>query len=378
MNGGAFPRSGQVRLNARRLFGLGSLILQNSKKAALLSLAQTDSKWRNLSGLYGLFLTFEKENIIADAEGEDLTKLSEIVGVACGLAVLQKESKIKLNRFSRFRPKSSAKRADFEFYQGGNRYFHECKGTTYKYSLSTLRTDVHNQKAATKKYCKKKNMGPALTAATGTITVYQHQQRKDSPSRIYLIDPPVKPSTDRPKMHDELLAVLHYYQNYYEVTHIRPKNYDLIGLAAWLKQVISDVQAGHEPPTSPPSDKRLIRKARVSEPNKPGSLYKGTIFDARISQISVRKFSTFEEATRNIIDPVSFIGVSEEVTSIIVECRWADLLEFSDQNSLELSDNSEIFDSGIMVKSIALSAEEERQSQAMFEQQRVRYIQNKK
>ena len=82
--GDALPRNGQTRISQERLFSLGSLSLQNDKKIEFESYDKTQHRWTALKALYATYLTFEPQQIITDAEGENLTKLSEIVGVALG------------------------------------------------------------------------------------------------------------------------------------------------------------------------------------------------------------------------------------------------------------------------------------------------------
>ena len=144
----SLPKAGKIRVTPRRLFVLGSLIMQDSSVGRD-SLKETQQLWQNRHGDYIVYLTFPSKNILTKAFGERLTDLSEIVGIACGLAVLKSESQVNLNRLQRFEPKSKKRRADFQFYKDGFRYFHECKGITYKSELSRARNAVLMQKKGT-------------------------------------------------------------------------------------------------------------------------------------------------------------------------------------------------------------------------------------
>jgi hypothetical protein len=51
--------------------------------------------------------------------------------------------------------------------------------------------------------------------------------------------------------------------------------------------------------------------------------------------------------------PVNFVGVSDDVTSLIRECRWTDLLAYSDLTSNAVQQSgTEILESGIMTKKV--------------------------
>lgn len=370
LNSRSVPRTGRVRLDHTRLFALGTLILQNSSERSLLSFEQTKRKWTCLSGRYRVYLRFPKDNIVATASGEDLVKLSEIVGVACGLAVLKRESRANINRFRRFRPNSPGKRTDFEFYYGGNRFFHESKGTTYPKDFQKFRKTILAQKRATKSLCRQSGRGPRPLAITGSISIYSHKDRSGTMSHIFLVDPPARGPNRHPPQYAELMSVLQYYLNFYSLTHVRPRNKELMGMAAWLKSVIRSLQAGKAPPKQAPSNPRLIARARGRISMCSKSVYEGTVFDDRLSLASMHRFSSFEEATRAISPPATFIGISKNVTDLIVKCQWDRLLKYKDKNASKVSAAQVILESGISVKHVSLQPQEEEESRKIFERLR--------
>lgn len=123
--GAALPRNGVTTVSQELLFALGTLTLQRSTKPTRATYALVEQKWTDLQGLYADWLDFQANQIVTDASGEDLTKLSEIVGVALGVAALDAEFNIQINRFERFNPGGSARRVDFGYFADGQRFFHE-------------------------------------------------------------------------------------------------------------------------------------------------------------------------------------------------------------------------------------------------------------
>ena len=206
--------------------------------------------WRSLNELYGVFLEFADNNITASPPSEDLIKLSEYVGVGCGLAALCEQLNLNVNRISRFIVSSTQKRADFEFYSGGNRFFHETKGTTYKTRISGLRKDIKAQKDGTVAYCAAN--GPKVAASSGSIALYRHTSRKHFASEIIFIDPPTgdQPGAREVRNEDELICVLNYYKNIYALTHWQASGRRLVDIATWISEIIRRMRNGFEPPTS--------------------------------------------------------------------------------------------------------------------------------
>jgi hypothetical protein len=85
----------------------------------------------------------------------------------------------------------------------------------------------------------------------------------------------------------------------------------------------------------------------------PESLYRGTIFDARLTRRSILSFPTFEAANESIPAPGTFLGVSQEVTDLVQRCQWDDSLAYSDSDStLEHRNETDISESGIMSKRV--------------------------
>jgi len=352
--GSALPRIGQVRVSQQRLFSLGSLWLQDNKKAQFRTLKQTRNVWGFLNMRYAAYLTFSQQQITTDAETELLTDLSEVVGVALGVAAMNSQFKLNLNRFRKFStPGASTKRLDFEYYSGNLRFFHETKGTTYETRVQRLCDDIDAQKSQTRTYVSNQSGQIAISGCTGSIAQYRHVKRSYFISQITLIDPapPDQEGARRPLESDELACVLRYYQNFYAATHSQPHGGRLIGLADWLAGVASALEDGGTAPTSAPPNLRV--NARVGEPDVPDSLYRGTFFDARLTRRSLLTFRTFAEASRRMAAPVNFVGVSDDVTSLIRECRWTDLLAYSDLTSNAVQQSgTEILESGIMTKKV--------------------------
>ncbi len=367
--GGPLPRQVQIRVPVQRLFCLATLKLQDPRVGRR-TYAETHPLWQTLNCQYGVYLSFSSHDLMTIAESEDLTKVSEIVGIGCGLAALNSQFAININRFTRFTPAGGKRRADFQFYSKKRRYFHEAKGTTYQDSIPRLRGDIHDQKKATKKYCGKATSGPQVTASTGSITLYQHTSRTKFSSKIILLDPAgIKDETARlPRESDELSSVLRYYHNFYTVTHTNAQNVGLVSLDQWLAGIIEGLESGVAPPRRPPN--RLVATGRTPEPGVPDSLYRGTIFDARIADRSVRTYPTFDDASAAIRNATTFIGVSEEVTLLIRSCQWDQLLEYSDRRSADAKDGegNTILESGVMAKVIHEDESTETYSRRSFVQ----------
>jgi len=212
---------------------------------------------------------------------------------------------------------------------------------------------IDAQKSDTQTFVANQPNQAAISGCTGSIAQYQHVDRTHFISQITLIDPPPPDSPDvrASSESDELASVLRYYQNFYAATHSSPRNDGLLRLADWLAQVASGLEEGRSAPTSAPSNLRT--NARVMEPDVPDSLYRGTYFDARVTTRIVRTYPTFEEASARIAAPVTFLGVSQEVTELVQECRWDELLAYSDPGaSLEHRDGTDVSESGVMSKRI--------------------------
>jgi hypothetical protein len=273
----------------------------------------------------------------------------------------------------RFNPKTMQRRADFQFYHQNLRYFHECKGLTYDNQLTRARDSAQGQKTQTGQFCSRKQNAPPMVAATGTVTLYQHTIRQKFSTHVYLIDPPLESRDITESPIGELISILRHYRNFYRITHVNPRNEGLIGIADWLSEVIKSLEAGHTPPRSPPKAPRLVVQPRLSEPGVENSEYKGTLFDARIARSSIERFRSFEDATQSIAEPVTFVGISNAVTTLIATCKWDELLQYTDPNSNDDDVGREILDSGVLTKAVRLSDSEERQSRIMFESDRRRF-----
>jgi hypothetical protein len=321
---GTLPRGGHVSMTPRRIFALGSLILQDPSVNRR-SVVQTQKLWRNLYGLYGVYLAFERSQIVASATGEHLTRISEIVGIACGLAALTREFVVPLNRVGRFLGRGGGRRLDFEFYVNGHRYFHEAKGTTYNGNTSTLKADIDDQADATAKLCAKAGHGPKLAGATGSIARIQHVSRKQFDSSVLIVDPPTT-ARGRASKRRELATLLRHYASILAVTHTRSQTDNPPDIVNWLEHVISELESNRRPPATSPA--RLLLKGRVTEKFR-SEKFGGTYFDARSTPAAAAQFATFEEASAALRDPLSFYGVSNTVTEMIRSCSWEELLNYS-------------------------------------------------
>jgi hypothetical protein len=343
-------------VNQQRLFTLGSLYLQDIKKAKVRSFKETRERWSVLHGEYADYLTFEPTEIITDADSERLARLSEIVGIALGMAAMVAEFNVNLNRFNKFMaPGWSKKRVDYEYYSGSLRYFHETKGTTDEQTAFSMRGDIIEKKQDSLSYVARQQLvgdraqQVSISGCTGSIVLYRHDPKKTFSTQITLIDPPAgEVENTRPASEaDELACVLRYYQNFYKVSHPAIQNVPSLTMATWLEEVASGLSLGMATPTAAP--RRLRVRPHLAAPDRPNLPYQGTIFDARITWGSVARFPSFEAATAAIPNPVTFLGVSETVTEFIRSCSWTDLLDFHDQ--AEVVDETaglDISGSGIM------------------------------
>jgi hypothetical protein len=352
----ALPRNGFAEVSQERLFSLGTLTLQNSAKPTLASYDLVQTKWTSLCDLYADYLIFEAQQITTDATSETLTRLSEVVGVALGIAALDAEFDIEINRFQRYQPGGSGKRVDFEYYAGGQRFFHETKGTTIESSVQAMCDAIGVQKESTLENLPANKISPPnlpveVSGLTGSVALYRHINRPQTTSLVTLIDPPpdsrqrTRPASEG----DELACVLRYYKNFYQATRPRLLNVQSISAERWLTEVISNLGAGLPAPKTSPRNLRI--NARALEPDAPNSPYRGAWFDARFTRRSALRYPTLAEATAGIKSPVTFVGVSREVSELIRACRWDDLLSYRDPRSegRQAHENGrEILTSGIL------------------------------
>lgn len=279
---------------------------------------------------------------------EQLRDISELVGIAYGIKALVTEFDVEINRITRFSPKKKKKRVDFEFTTNDNRrYFHETKGTINDKGVAKLREAILKQKKSTVSILKSSVPTASGSGFTGSIAVYPHVKRPTIPSKVFLIDPPPEEPTALPiSPNEELISVLRYYQNFYSVTHRNVVGE--LSLSQWLFELVADLKAGSRPPTQPPA--ALVSNGRQAEPGREDSPYKGTTFDARTTKQAAKQFKSFDDATRSLIVPVYFVGVSDEVTSLIRNCRWKELLAFrdADQSGTDGSDGA-VLSSGVLI-----------------------------
>ena len=147
-----------IQITPQEFFAYATLKFQNPRIKGKQSFSQTKKKWRNILQREGDYLRFTKKNLIASsaAGSEDLTELSAVVGIGCGLIALGHAFDVNISRFKRFKPTNKVmRRMDFEFIASGRRYFHESKGTTSKYTGNKDQKDIFQQKKSTRKYCAK-------------------------------------------------------------------------------------------------------------------------------------------------------------------------------------------------------------------------------
>ncbi len=304
-------------MNLKRLFSYGSLLFQDKKKLQRKLYADVLPLWSTLHEQYGIYVRDELDTLVSDADGEDLRKISEIVGIACGAKVLCSAFRVNPNRLVRHQA-TSGKRLDFEFHKGGHHYFHEMKGTTYESKASQKAKDITNQKSGASLV--------SVRASSATITVYEQDGRRGDGTYVLLIDPPTQGKSRRSRREDELATVLVYYRNILSVTHSGNGN-------DWLASIIVELRAGRRPPTQAPSTLRIV--PRVLEPTNAErpSGYSGTVFDRRTYEAAITKYLSFEAASAAIERPVFFHGVSDEIVSAIRECRWDDVLGYEDPSA---------------------------------------------
>jgi hypothetical protein len=369
--GKKLPRASTLQISPKLLFSLATIRLQQPMKGRR-TFKETEGLWKNLLALHGVELKFEKDNLVANTiSSESVQNLSEIVGIGCGLAALRSEFNLNINRFTRYSGVEGKKRLDFEFFRGNKRFFHETKGTTNKDAVAGIRKNIEKQKESTKELNKKPKDGRHLSGCTGSIVLYKRSVGSTHDSSVELLDPPAAEDGLPAREADELSSVLRYYLNFYSVTYRDPENPNRVSIAEWLTSVVEDLESGARPPQTAPLN--IFSRARIRE-RRGSSRYGGTLFDARLSRIAVRRFGTFSEATRTFENPVTFIGVAEDITAAIVECRWQSVLEFDDREAEALAKNGldAVLESGILVERADLSTQEERQSSAAFAQLRAR------
>jgi len=359
-----------IEISPQELFAHATLKFQNPRIKGKQSFRQTKKKWRNILQREGDYLRFTNNNLIARsaAGSEDLTELSAVVGIGCGLIALGHAFDVNISRFKRFKPTNKVmRRMDFEFIASGRRYFHESKGTTSKYTGNKDRKDISEQKKSTRKYCAKN--GTSLAGSTGSIVVYRKASATKASTTIMLIDPPAG-GDGAVSAVDELISVLNYYQNIYAVTHTdfmeSPSNgRRRLSIATWLARAVLDLSRGGTPPENSPS--HLEVRARAYELGHGDSRYGGTIFDQRLTRESARKYRNFDAASSAIRSPVRFIGLSDEVTNLITSCRWDRLLEYRDSAaSAQRLERTAILTSGLMVRDLPRAQEIEDYSRREF------------
>jgi len=360
------PQVIEIKISREDLFNHASLMLQDSKILGKRTFRQTKKMWLNLSEREGIYLRFTNRNLMARAAArtEDVTDLSKIVGVGCGLFALTKAFNVNINRFERFDPTDKTiRRMDFEFYVGKRRYFHEAKGTTSEKTASSDRGDIKEQMDSTSAYCRKN--GRSIAGMTGSIVIYKKTGAKDISTRVILLDPPAGGDGEATES-DELSAVLNYYRNIYSVTHTDYLNSRRLSIPTWLSRVIEGIRRGASLPEQAPSNISLT--ARVHELGPDESKYEGTIFDRRLADQSLRTSLNFDDAATKIPSSYRFVGVAAEVTERIVSCEWNRLLEFSDPNSLRTGAlSTSILASGVMVRDLPGNELWERESRRAFD-----------
>lgn len=366
------PRTTELEVSPRRVFGFGSLALQNPDVEGRRTPSEAERLWHSLNELYGVFLEFTDKDITASPPSEDLIKLSEYVGVGCGLAALCEQLDLNVNRISRFIVKGTQRRADFEFYSGGNRFFHETKGTTYNTRVSGLRKDIKEQKDGTVAYCA--SNGPNVAASSGSIALYRHTSRKHFASELIFIDPPTgdQQGAREVRTEDELVCVLNYYKNIYALTYRHASEPRLVNIATWTSEIIRRMRSGFDPPTSAPEG--LFATPRLTERYREG-IYGGTILDSRATIGSARKYRDFGEASRNERAPIRFVGLAEEITTLIRSCDWDGLLAYSHVGEQAVGGraSTEILNSGVIIRDIEGEEDIEASSRSIFNALRKRF-----
>lgn len=360
----ALPRSTSFEISPQELFGIATLRTQ-SPETGNHTFKECAKGWQHMLGTYIKYLDVQSNLLAAKVVDEQLRDVSELVGIAYGIKALTTEFDVEINRITRFSPKKKKKRVDFEFTTKDNRrYFHETKGTINDKGVAKLREAILKQKQSTKSILQ--SAVPAASGAgyTGSIAVYPHVKKPMTSCKVFLVDPPPDALITVPiSPNEELISVLRYYQNFYSVTHR-----NVIGelsLSRWLFDVIADLKAGLRPPTQPPPN--LISNGRQAEPDREDSPYKGTTFDARTTLQAAKHFKSFDDATETLLTPVYFVGISDEVTSLIRDCRWKELLAFRDldQTSTDRRDGA-VLSSGVLVHFLGPQTNQFEASQRLF------------
>lgn len=343
----------------KELFLYGSLWLEDSEIGRR-GYRQTKRLWDTLHRQYKSYLRYTPKQITAKASGEPLTRLSEIVGIGCGLIALTTFFDVQINRLTRYTPPGKGRRLDFEWCHNGSRYFHECKGTTYPKRWQSVYADIVTQKAHTVARCKKS--GPSVAAASGSITLYRHTTRKEHLTQVLLVDPPVEHEHDvEPPRYWELARVLRHYQGFVAVTHHRrdgPLGWDL---ASWLASVVRELERGGRPPdTAPLGMTTTARQKRDA--------YEGTVFDVRATRWAAQAYADFGEATTDNPDPATFVGVSSDVIRMLVNCEWQELLNYKDPLATRNGEGSTtvVLPSGVAALSVERDEDHEKLAHNSF------------
>lgn len=303
------PAWTNVSLTAKKLFGYASMRLQDASNPKVATYQQVRSKADSMIDIFGHALAYEPTGIIVDADPETKGDVSELVGIAVGLAAACKVFRVNPNRMSRFLTNATGKRMDFEFTVHRRRYSLEVRGTTWSNTQGSMLKAVSPKKQAPS--------SAGFAAHAGAVTLYSQGGTDD---HVVVVDPPGKGGESNEL--DELASVLEYYHNVYRLTH------DAAGFCTYISRWLEQYRAGEalQPPATPTKAQRP--RHRVSQRIRGVGTVRGTLFDRRILASSIAEYPSFELATIALTDPTWFLGTMPKLDEIVAAGRWDELLAY--------------------------------------------------
>jgi hypothetical protein len=333
-----------VHLTPDKLFSYATLKLQNPKKAARATFIDTMPLFQSLKSIHGVYLQFHDTGLSTDATNEDLRDLSELIGIACGVASAVDALGVNPNRFARLHV--TGKRLDFEFQCKTRKCYLEVKGTTNKYKKNGIGKDI--------KFKKSKQAG-LYDEAFGAVTIYGNPTQ----TGVMIVDPPASSTGTGIPFEASVALILRHYQPYMSACLI------ITSFHEWLAATLNTIDStGVLPQRSPPSRPQR----RVTERIPGAGEFGGTLFDQRIGRAAVRRYRSFEEATEKLGNKSTFMGIHVDVLETIADRNWEALTQL---NWKEIDrDGVTMLPSGVVTMDVDLGSENESALKRMFDLQR--------
>jgi hypothetical protein len=356
---GNLPAVDSVTLTPPKFFGYAMMKFQDAGRADTQSYNVVRAKAASLQDVYSTYLTFDASGLSVQADTETTGTVSEFVGIAAGLAAASKVFRVNPNRFSRILPPPNSKRSkrmDYEFVAAGKRFLLEVRGTKSSSTQKSMIADVAPKKSA-----------PAsigFAAHAGCVSLYNN----GADDHVAVIDPPAEGGDA--SFGDELAIILDHYHNILRLTHASD------GMRRWIRSWLKKFRSvgAFDETLSPPEPTHL--SARLVEPIEGVGPVEGTYFDRRVSERSVQRFRTFDEATERASAPTWFVGLRPEVPAMLAAGRWRDLVAYQapDTSDDATETNSSILLSdGLVVAPVQLDDRFVGPLRAEFSARRARY-----